>query len=182
MQAQNYVLILVSMTSGGSGGHSGDYYLLIEKRNGATVEKLIERCNAEACDVGTDRVNYRANEVDLHVGRKDGYLVTAHFRDGALSVRKQKIDPQKPWENETCSRLLGYIEACTVHYPGSSRKCEMWPSNGMFVHFHELEESYPVAKNIYEQECQNACDSGKVNQREFVRKFCHRNWVYRVDP
>jgi hypothetical protein len=170
IKAKNYVLIPVSATSGGSGGHWGDYYLLIEKRNGATVEKLIEGCNAAACDVGTDRVNYRANEVDFHVGRSEGYLVTAHFRDGALSVSKQKIDPQKPWDNESCNRLLWMVGFCSFGRPS----CDLY--SGHQGRDLAVIGGYPVAKNIYEQECKNVCTSGKFDPKKFVRKFCHRRW------
>ena len=117
-------------------------------------------------------MNYRANEVDLHVGRKDGYLVTAHFRDGALSVRKQKIDPQKPWDNENCNRLLWMVGTCSFNRPS----CDLYPANPVYRDLAVIEQGYPVAKNIYERECKKACTSKKFDPREFVRKFCHRRW------
>jgi hypothetical protein len=157
---------------------TGDHYLISEKRNGMINKKhVIEGCWVQgACDVGVDRVNYRANAVDFRAVPLKGYRVTPHFRNGVISVTRQKIDPQKPWENDKCSHLLYDVEACRdKSYHGSSSQASTHARVA-------LEQSYPVAGKIYQQECQNARESGKVNQREFVRKYCHRNWVYRVDP
>ena len=71
-----------------------NYALIVEKRNGVSVEKIIDGCFNASCEIRAAKVNYRLNDIRFNIGRSDWYLVSAHFRNGRLTVKNSKLDPK----------------------------------------------------------------------------------------
>jgi hypothetical protein len=180
IRLKDYDLIPLTDSMSGTGERWNDYKLIIvDKVGNATVEKVVDQCFNESCDVRPIAGRDYLNEVYLHIGRKDGYRLSAQFQDGKLSVTKIRLSSKEPLDGDTCDGLFAILEYCRTFAQNNQGVClrTYGTSNAGNFAMYKVENDYRGFKReSFDKLCRAACESGKKpSLAEFDRQFCDRS-------
>jgi len=176
VKTKHYDLIVISLPADGSGVRWWDWKLVVEDGKRATIKALADGCLE--CVIRVEKFKPYLNEVDF-VYRQDKHRVSARFRAGELSTRKSKLDPHEPLAKEYCNFLYDGLARCKAKYttPDPNISCSM-AGGSQAGHFGVLrvENNYAgISIETLDQQCRNACSTGKAMDRStFFKQVCRR--------
>jgi hypothetical protein len=138
----------------------------------AIVKSLAEDCLP--CDIRAEKLDFKSNEV-VFTHRQAKQLHTATFRNGQLTLRKSKLDPHEPLDDNTCDVFMEIYDDCKS-YKLDPKSCGMHLSNVGHFGLLRAEDSYAgISYDGMWQKCKAACSSGEAMDRKtFTRKVCRR--------
>lgn len=170
-RTKDYDFIVISTSFSGSGNRWWGWKLIVEDGKRAIVKPLAEDCLA--CDIRVEKLDFQANEI-VFAHRQAKHLQTASFRAGQFTLRKSKLDPHEPLDEETCGYLFGTYEGCRNHE--ITLECRMAPANSSHFALLRIEDQYAgISYDGVQRMCTAACSSGKAMDRKaFFKKVCRR--------
>jgi|SRR5579863_229679 len=180
IKTKDYELIPLTKHLSGSGQRWWDYSLIIERGEDVAIKTVIDNCFEASCEIKAAKVNYQANSVLFDVGRSNGFRVTSLFNNGALSLKKTKLDPKEPLDDQTCKELFDVLQGCgTLLTSSKEPNCPAeysGASQATHFFFVKVENEYPgFSRKRFDQACQSACSSrSKVERMTFNRSFCRK--------
>ena len=171
-KTKDYDLLVASMGHLGTGNRWHDWKLIVEDGKKAIIMPLAEECLE--CDIRVEKLNFQSNEI-VFTHRQAKQLQTATFRAGRFTLRKSKLDPQEPLDEETCGYLFGGYEYCSKA-ERDTVDCSMAQANSGHFALLRIEDQYAgISYEGMQRMCRAACSSGKAMDRAtFFRKVCRR--------
>jgi hypothetical protein len=171
-RTKDYDLLVVRTGYFGTGNRWHDWKLIVEDGKQALIKPLAEECLA--CDIWVEKLNFQSNEI-VFTHRQAKQLQTASFRAGRFTVRKSKLDPQEPLDEDTCGDLLGRYEYCRKAERNTS-DCSMALANSGHFSLLRIEDQYAgISYEGMQRMCKAACSSGKaMGRKTFFKKVCRR--------
>jgi hypothetical protein len=170
-RTKDYDFLVISTGDFGSGNRWYGWKLIAEDGKRALIKPLAEECLA--CDIQVEKLNFQSNEI-VFTHRQDKQLQTATFRAGQFTLRKSKLDPHEPLDEDTCGYLFETYEGCRTHE--ITLECRMAPANSSHFALLRIEDQYAgISYEGVQRMCTAACSSGKAMDRTmFLRKVCRR--------
>jgi len=171
IKTKDYDLIVLSTGQLGSGTRWWDWMIVVEDGNKAVVKTLADGCLE--CKIDVELLKFGSNRVDFAY-RQKGHRISAHFRDGALSIRKSKLDPHEPLDQGTCGGLYEKLEACKSK--PNSVDCTMRDNTADNFFILRTEDHYAgISSEVLDLQCKAACTTGKaVDRSTFFKQVCRR--------
>lgn len=171
-RTKGYDLLVISTGYFGTGNRWHDWKLIVDDGKHALIEPLAENCLA--CDIRVEKLNFQSNEV-VFTHRQAKQLHTAIFRAGKFRSQMQKLNPQEPLDEETCSDLLGRYDYCTKAVRDTI-DCSMAQANSGHFSLLRIEDQYAgISYDGLQQICRAACSGGEaMDSKTFTKKVCRR--------
>lgn len=171
-QTKGYDLLVISTGYFGTGNRWHDWKLIVDDGRQAVIKPLAEDCLA--CDFRVEKLNYQSDEVVIS-HRQAKQLHTATFRAGQLTLRKGKLDPNEPVDENTCDFVLAIYEDCKTYNPDPN-SCSMHLANSGHFALLRAEDQYAgISYKGMQQMCRAACSGGEAMHRKtFFKKVCRR--------
>jgi hypothetical protein len=171
-RTRDYDFLVISNSFSGSGNRWWEWKLIIENGKRAIAKPLAQDCLE--CNIQVERLNFQSNEI-VFTHRQKKQLQTATFRAGQFTLRKSKLDPHEPLDEDTCDQLFGiYEEGCTAGQ--DTANCRMAQSNASHFGLMRTDDRYAgFSYEGMERQCKAACSSGKtMGRKTFFKKVCRR--------
>lgn len=179
IRTKDYDILPVYAKSGRSCCGEADTTLVVETRGRAAVIRSLEsyclECALDKLGSAAVFVKWPQNEVHFQLGRTKGNQVAATFRNGAITVEKTKLDVNEPLDSSTCRELYDKLAYCAQQ--DDALACDhLLMSTAANNSLNSVSNNYPgFSRGAFEQECMNACTTGKTLERtRFMKLFCHR--------
>ncbi|MEY9286995.1 hypothetical protein ABH977_008376 [Bradyrhizobium ottawaense] len=171
-RTKDYDFLLISTGFFGSENRWYGWKLIVEDGKHALIEPIAEECLA--CDIRVEKLDFSSNEIVL-THRQAKELQTGTFRAGQFTLRKSKLDPQEPLDENTCSDLLGRYEECR-NAERNTVGCSMAQANSGHFSLLRMEDQYAgISYEGMQQMCREACSGGKaMDNKAFMKKVCRR--------
>jgi hypothetical protein len=171
-RTRDFDFLVISGSFSGSGNRWWDWRLIIEDGKRAIAKPLADNCLA--CDIRVDRLDFQSNEI-VFIHRQEKHLETATFRAGQFILRKSKLDPREPLDEDTCSDLLDRYEYCTKA-ERNTVDCSMAIANPGHFSLLRIEDQYAgISYDGMQRMCRAACSGGKaMDSKTFTKKVCRR--------
>jgi hypothetical protein len=176
-KTKDYDLVVMSLPEQGSGVRWWNWKLVVEDGKKATVKTLAKECLG--CNIHVERLNFPSNEANFGY-RQNGHQVTGRFSAGDLAIRRRRLDPNEPLDEETCDWLYESLASCKHNYPhdpNSSSACSIWGgSNSGHFAVLQVENDYAgISYDGLDAQCKRACSTGTAMDRTtFFKKVCRR--------